>query len=152
MANEESLAGKLIHTARLCRTLNADLLEQIGIHPGQDALLNALAAEDGRAIGSLADALGVRAPTVSKMVSRMEAQGLVRRQGSTEDSRRSHVFITEKGAELVGRIGEAWSRAETVAFARLSDRERKRLRKILKKVRAALAAQAAPARSVGKPE
>jgi len=151
LANEESLAAKLIHAARLCRTLHADLLDGLGLHPGQDTLLNALAEQDGRPMGSLAGALGVRAPTVSKMVARMEGQGLVRRQGSAEDSRRSFVFITDAGAALVGRIGEAWAQAETIAFARFSDKDRRRLRKLLKKVRAAIGPEGGAARPARKP-
>ncbi|GIL01913.1 MAG: MarR family transcriptional regulator [Alphaproteobacteria bacterium] len=139
MQADGNLTGSLIYAARLCRTLRADLLLQLGIYSGQDTLLKTLARQDGQSMSELAAALGVRPPTVSKMVARLEAQGFVRRQGSPRDSRRAHVHLTEAGTGLLERIDQAWARAEAVAFGRLSDKELKRLRKILRKVRIGLA-------------
>lgn len=135
MQPEDSLAGRLIYTARLCRTLRADHLLQFGVHVGQDALLKALERQNGQVMSALAAELGVRPPTISKMVARMESQGFVTRQGSSQDSRRSHVYLTDAGAELVARIDEAWMRAEAIALDRLSAKETKRLKKLLKKIR-----------------
>ncbi|MCB1462352.1 MAG: MarR family transcriptional regulator [Nitratireductor sp.] len=134
MGPEESLVGKLIYAGRLCRSLRADLLLDLGIYAGQDILLKSLANADGQTMGSIAGDLGVRPPTVTKMVARMEAQGLVQREGSKSDNRRAHVHLTEAGRQLLQRIDEAWAKADLSALDGLKQKDEKRLNKVLDKI------------------
>ena len=134
MGPEESLVGKLIYAGRLCRSLRADLLLDLGIYAGQDILLKSLANADGQTMGSIAGDLGVRPPTVTKMVARMEAQGLVQREGSKSDNRRAHVHLTEAGRQLLQRIDEAWAKADLSALDGLRQKDEKRLNKVLDKI------------------
>lgn len=134
MAKETDLAGKLIYAARLCRSLRARLLLENGLYAGQDVLLKSLAANDGQTMGSLAGNLGVRPPTVTKMVTRMETQNFVQRRNSGFDNRMNLVFITEAGEALLEEVGSIWEKAERVAFDDLKDKEIKRLHKILDKI------------------
>ena len=138
MGPEESLVGKLIYTGRLCRSLRADLLLDLGIYAGQDILLKSLANADGQTMGSVAADLGVRPPTVTKMVARMEAQGLVQREGSKADNRRAHVHLTDAGRELLARIDDAWQKADLSALEDLKPKDEKRLNKVLDKILAKL--------------
>lgn len=142
MAKEADLAGKLILAARLCRSQRASLLKELGLYAGQDTLIKILADNDGQSMGALAESLGVKPPTVTKMVSRMADQGFLRRQNSDYDSRQSHVYLTESGLALLGEIEESWRRASRIAFSKLTDKDEKRLRKILGKVLAGFAAPA----------
>lgn len=141
LAEQQDLTGKLIHTARLCRARRAELLSQHGLYPGQDMLLQELAASDGQPMGALATALDVQPPTITKMVSRMQAQGLIRREPSKYDSRQNHVFITEAGTKLVERIEAAWLSTDEQALAGLKEKDFKRLGKILGKIRSNLDSQ-----------
>ena len=134
MGPEESLVGKLIYAGRLCRSLRADLLLDLGIYAGQDILLKSLANADGQTMGSIAGDLGVRPPTVTKMVARMEAQGLVQREGSKSDNRRAHVHLTEAGRQLLQRIDEAWAKADLSALDGLKQKDEKRLNKVIDKI------------------
>ena len=134
MAKESDLAGNLMLAARLCRTQRATLLSELGLHAGQDILLKNLAANDGQSMGMLAKNLGVRPPTVTKMVSRMAAQGFLSRADSLQDSRQSHVFLTEHGRQLLDEIDFRWRESARLAFSRLSEKDEKRLRKILRKI------------------
>lgn len=134
MARDRDLAGKLIYAARLCRTLRARHLLDHGLYAGQDVLLKSLAANDGQSMGSLAASLNVRPPTVTKMVNRMGAQNLVRRQNSDYDSRLNLVFITDVGEALLEEVDEAWSEAERQAFSTLKEKDVKRLNKILDRI------------------
>ncbi|MCB1449521.1 MAG: MarR family winged helix-turn-helix transcriptional regulator [Nitratireductor sp.] len=145
MGNKASLTGKLIYTARLCRTARAELLLTHGLYAGQDILLKSLSEEDGQTMGSLATNLGVKPPTVTKMVTRMESQGLVRREGSQYDSRINHVFITPAGTALLGKVDDAWEAAELAAFTGLKDKDEKRLHKILDRVLSELDGKYEPA-------
>ncbi len=138
MSKEKDLTGKLIYAARLCRSLRSRLLLDHGLYAGQDVLLKSLAHTDGQTMGSLANNLGVRPPTVTKMVTRMEAQGLVRRAASGFDSRLNLVSITEAGEALLDEIDETWSTAEKQAFERLKEKDAKRLHKILDRILSSL--------------
>lgn len=134
MGGPESLAGKLIYTARKCRSMRADLLQKHGLHPGQDLLLESLSQTQGQSMGALAEALGVRPPTVTKMVNRMEAGGLVERRNSRYDSRQNHVFITVSGKQMLDRIADTWRQVEENTFAGLKEKDTRRLAKILARV------------------
>jgi DNA-binding MarR family transcriptional regulator len=134
MSDQEDLSSKLIYAARLCRSLRAKLLREHGLFAGQDALLKTLARTDGQTMGSLAANLGVRPPTVTKMVTRMEAQGLVKRETSGFDSRLAIVHLLDAGSSLVARIDEAWQMADAQAFGQLKDKDARRLAKILDKI------------------
>ena len=134
MNADKSVSGRLIYAARLLRTARAERLLGEGIYAGQDALLRESSRQDGQTMGALATALGVRPPTITKMVARMETQGLVRRAASQSDSRIAHVFLTEAGSQMLERVEQAWQSADGEAFGGLKDKELRRLRKILRKV------------------
>ena len=142
MAEQDGLTSKLIHTARLCRSLRSSFLQKHGLYAGQDMLLQQLARFDGQSMGALAQALDVRPPTVTKMVARMQAQGLVRREPSQFDNRQNHVHITQAGESLLERIEAAWRDTEECAFAGLKEKDFKRLNKILGKIKTNLDAGA----------
>jgi DNA-binding MarR family transcriptional regulator len=94
-------------------------------------------------MGELAAALGVRPPTVTKMVTRMEAQGLVRRETSASDSRVAHVRLTETGSGMLDRIANSWRDADEAAFSGMKKKELRRLEKALKRICGNLAGTAA---------
>jgi MarR family transcriptional regulator, organic hydroperoxide resistance regulator len=134
LALDESLTGKLMLAARLCRSLRTAMLVDEGLYSGQDTLLKILGDEDGQSMGSLAARLGVRPPTITRMVMRMSAQGFLRREPSQIDSRQFNVFLTQRGAEVIERIDKTWTRVEELAVAKLKEKDGKRLRKILEKI------------------
>ena len=107
---------------------------RIGLHPGQELVLKVLADSDGRTMSQLALALGVQPPTVTKMVTRLSTQGYVRRQVSDTDGRLARVFLTDEGRELVTSVDKAWKRLEREAMSALDDKDRKKLRKLLRQV------------------
>jgi DNA-binding MarR family transcriptional regulator len=135
---DPGLLGQLLYVARLARAERQALLRGARLHAGQDAVLAALAEEDGLAMGRLAARLGVRPPTATKMVARMEARGLVRRGGADGDRRRTFVFLSEQGSRAVAQAEEARRKGEKAAFSGLKDKDCRRLAKILAKIRRSL--------------
>ncbi|MBG6141928.1 DNA-binding MarR family transcriptional regulator [Labrenzia sp. EL_142] len=107
---------------------------RIGLHPGQELVLKVLADSDGRTMSQLALALGVQPPTVTKMVTRLSSQGYVLRKVSDTDGRLARVFLTDEGRELVVFVDKAWKRLEREAMSGLDDKDRKKLRKLLRQV------------------
>jgi DNA-binding MarR family transcriptional regulator len=130
---------KIMRVARAHRTLAASLLSQVGLHPGQEALLMELWDYDGRTQANLAEALGVEPPTVTKMLQRMENSGLVHRAPDETDRRAMRVYLTPKGRRLKGRVDKLWGELERRTMGDLSDRQRSSLRSLLNALEANLA-------------
>lgn len=132
--HRKSVTFRLVQAARAHRTRAGVHLARIGLHPGQEAVLKALAEADGQSMSELAAALSVQPPTVTKMIARLGAQGLVTRQVSASDGRLARVFLTETGRDRVAAVDTVWKRVEKEALAGLDDKDRKRLRRLLKTI------------------
>jgi DNA-binding MarR family transcriptional regulator len=75
----------------------------------------------------LARLLGLEKSTVSELVKRAEARGLVERVPSTDDRRAATIRVTAHGRTLVRPIEAAARAAVEALVAPLSEAERKRL-------------------------
>jgi DNA-binding MarR family transcriptional regulator len=137
--HRKSVTFRLVQAARAHRTRSGVHLGRIGLHPGQESVLKALGDQDGQSMSELAAALAVQPPTVTKMIARLGAQGLVARQVSASDGRLARVYLTDTGRERVAAVDAAWKRVEKEALAGLDDKDRKRLRKLLRLVEKNLA-------------
>lgn len=89
------------------RAAATSLLAPLGLYPGQESLLLALAEAGPRTQTQLAEASGCEPPTITVSVRRLEAAGLVRR-GRTDDRRVVLVELTEQGRALVPRLRRVW--------------------------------------------
>ncbi len=118
---QERVTSALLHAARVYRARSARLLARIGLHPGQDALLMLL--QDGPiTMGRAAELLAIQPPTVTKMVSRLAAAGLVRTDVMDRDRRKVAVSLTEAARERIADIDSIWRVLEEEAL-RDVDRE-----------------------------
>ncbi|MCV0426542.1 MAG: MarR family winged helix-turn-helix transcriptional regulator [Roseibium sp.] len=131
---KKSITFRLVQAAKAQRARSGAHLMRIGLHPGQELVLKVLADGDGRTMSQLALALGVQPPTVTKMVTRLSSQGYVNRRVSDSDGRLARVYLTEKGQNLVTSVDKAWKRLEREAMSGLDDKDRKKLRKLLRQV------------------
>lgn len=103
-------------------------------------VLATLSDGDGLTIGELAREILAQQPTLTKLVDRMEAAGLVERRDDETDGRRTLVFETARGRARVAPLlvqAKAHERAALVAFA---PQEAEALKRALR----ALCASAAP--------
>lgn len=142
--HRRSVTFRLAQAAHAYRVRAGSHLARIGLHPGQESLLKALAEDDGISMSDLAARLGVQPPTVTKMISRLAAQDYVERRQSSGDGRQANVFLTERGQRTIAMIDKLWKRVEKDALAGIDDKERKRLRKILRQVERNLGAPGEP--------
>lgn len=88
------------HTA-LFRAADHALKTHIGLTTSQQAVLFSLVKNDGAPISQIADQLHMGYSSLTGLVDRMEAKGLLRRQPSETDARSVHVFIEEEGRAIV---------------------------------------------------
>ncbi|KPQ10749.1 MAG: transcriptional regulator [Saliniramus fredricksonii] len=163
---EKSVGWVLMRAARLHRARMGEKLVALGLYPGQEQVLQALAGRGagkdtaknivkdetgtdgvntpaGMSMGELAAILQVRPPTASKTVSRLSAMGLVARQDRDRDGRVVRVALTEAGQDRAEAITGLWDEVEDELLAGLDGKDRKRLRKLLRKVGRNLARLAA---------
>jgi DNA-binding MarR family transcriptional regulator len=130
---DKSIGAALTLAARLHRARSAELLADIGLYPGQDRALELLSDGDVASMGDLASALQVKPPTASKMIARLAQQGLVTRAGVAKDARRVNVVLTEEGRRRVELLPDLADALETELIDGLDGKDRKRLRKLLRK-------------------
>ncbi len=124
----------ITQAARSMRTsLSRDLLEA-GLYAGQDGVMRALAEEDGLTPGALAQRLGVKAPTMTRTVGRMEAQGFVTRRADGADQRLTKVYLTDAGRNSLERIARSVEACTDQALAGFSGKQMRQLLKLLKAV------------------
>jgi len=130
----KSVTFQLGQASKAYRSRSGSYLANMSMHPGQEAVLKTLSEADGLTMGQLAAQLSVRPPTIAKTVNRLTSQGLVLRSESKEDGRLVQVALTEEGRDLLGQLDKSWKRLEREALAGLDDKDRKKLRKLLKQV------------------
>ena len=114
------------------------LLAEHGLHVGQEMVLVELCQEDGLRGGELAERLGVEPPTITKMLRRLEACGLVERRADPTDARSLRVYLTPQGRSLEEPVVRCWERAEQTVLAGMNARDRQTFRRLLDRVKSNL--------------
>jgi DNA-binding MarR family transcriptional regulator len=76
------------------------------------------------------------APGVTRLLDRLEAKGLVRRERCREDRRQVLCWLTPAGLELVERLDEPVDKADVEAVAQLTPEDQEKLLRLLDAVRA----------------
>ncbi|WP_420141699.1 MarR family winged helix-turn-helix transcriptional regulator [Sphingomonas sp.] len=76
------------------------LLDRLGLTYPQYLVLHALWEEDGRTVGAIADRLSLESSTVTPLVKRLEAGGLVQRARNPQDERQVQVRLTDRGRTI----------------------------------------------------
>src|SRR5690606_39795874 len=85
------------------------LLDELGLTYPQYLVLNVLWRQDEQAVGSIADQLALESSTLTPLLKRLEAAGLVRRTRNPANERQVLVALTDKGHALrsgAGCLGE----------------------------------------------
>jgi DNA-binding MarR family transcriptional regulator len=124
--SDDAPAYLIQRTARLLRVLFLRVVDtpNSGVTPEMWLVLSRLLARDGSPQSELAAALFRDAPNVSRILSGLEAQGLVRREPDPEDRRRVRVRITGKGRAFVERTAPRAAEVRDRLYAGI---EKKRL-------------------------
>lgn len=129
-----SLQPELTRAARSMRTFLTNSLSASGLYAGQDGVILALSGRDSMTAGAIAAELGVKPPTMTRTLSRMEAQGFIRKLPGETDGRQMRAALTPEGEKHVGAISYAVKATEAFAFAGLTDKEIRQLSKVLRKI------------------
>ena len=99
-------------------------MAKIGLSTGQPKILHCLVQKDCRMQKELADACDIEPATVSRILHKMEKNGLVTRVASKERKRADCVVITEKGRIAHQHWLEICQSVEDVALQGFTPQER----------------------------
>lgn len=97
---DDQICFALYSASRAVTSRYRPMLDDLGITYPQWLALMALWESDGPTMNELGARLGLDSGTMSPLVKRLEAQGLVTRQRSTEDERQVTVRLTDAGRAL----------------------------------------------------
>jgi DNA-binding MarR family transcriptional regulator len=97
-------------------------------------LLASLSGTAGLTIGELADILLLQQPTVTRIVDRIEKDGLVARKSASDDRRRVIVTLTPRGRALVAGLLKDAAQHQNDVLAAYSKSETETLFKVLRNV------------------
>jgi DNA-binding MarR family transcriptional regulator len=137
-AAHEAVVG-LMRTADLVRRQMTALVEPHGITLQQFNVLRILrgAGDEGLPTLEVAERMVEQTPGVTRLLDRIEAKELVRRQRCPKDRRQHLCWITPKGLAVLEKIDAVSSRALEESLKGLRQKERVAFIRLLDAIRAA---------------
>src|SRR3954447_24968249 len=132
MSPSEVPIGLLVSaTAKLLSREFDAALAAVGGSRSTWLVLQSLKSAGHRTQGDLAEAMGIRQPTLSHHLDALERDGLVRRERTADNRRVQHVTVTEAGEALFLRLRRAAGAFDGRLRAGLDDAEVADLRRLL---------------------
>lgn len=95
---------------------------------------------DGTRQKELAESLGIKGPSLVRLLDALLAKGLVKRLGDDVDRRAKLLFLTQEGQAQVSRIQETILALEDGLFGDFSEIEISQMERIMLRLESALAA------------
>jgi DNA-binding MarR family transcriptional regulator len=108
---DDQLCFALYAASRAMTAAYAPLLDELGVTYPQYLVLLVLWERDGARVSHLGDRLQLDSATLTPLLKRLEARGLVERRRSAADERVVEVFLTAAGKRLRRRAAEVPLRA-----------------------------------------
>ncbi len=134
----EAVVG-LLRTSDLLRRSVAAVVETQGITTQQFNVLRILRGAGAEGLPTLvvAERMVEQTPGVTRLLDRLEAKGLVRRERCSKDRRQHLCWITQEGRTLLERLDGPVLAASERSLARLSEAQRITLIRLLDAIRQA---------------
>lgn len=117
--------------------IQKQLMEQLkpyGLTLGQPKILDYLKDHDGANQKEIAMACHIEAGSLTSVLNRMEAQGMVERRILNGNRRSYHVFLTGNGQRLQRIVEEKFQEIEAVALAGITPKQLETLLNTLQKI------------------
>jgi MarR family 2-MHQ and catechol resistance regulon transcriptional repressor len=123
--------------ARLTKVFDRSLRERVGLTTSWFEALLRIERSGGRmTMGELANQVVLTTGGVTRLIDRMETEGLVCRELCAEDRRVSYAAITERGREVLGRAVEVHIQdLEDHFLGRMTEPEREVLVSVMDRIR-----------------
>ncbi|MEC5385269.1 MarR family transcriptional regulator [Uliginosibacterium sp. H3] len=102
-------------------------VEAHGVSVSEWVALRQLFTANGTSASALMDALGMTKGAVSKIVTRLEAKGLIERAADTTDRRAQSLVLTTAGRALVPTLAQEADENDAAFFGHLTPAQQQRL-------------------------
>jgi len=123
------------------RNAVAGAMTDIGLHSGQAGVLFSLWESDGLSQAELARELGIAAPTVNVLVSKLEESGFVKVRACPKDGRLKRVYLTDKADGIRSVAEDKIAALEEMVLRGFSDLEKSAALMVLNKLSENLSCQ-----------
>lgn len=133
---DDAPAYLIQRTARLLRVVFLRVVDtsNSGVTPEMWLVLSRLLARDGSPQAEIAASLFRDAPNVSRILSGLEAQGLVRREPDPVDRRKVRVRITSEGRAFVERTAPRAAEVRDRLYAGIETSRLKEVRATIRRI------------------
>ncbi|HMN93809.1 MAG TPA: MarR family winged helix-turn-helix transcriptional regulator [Hydrogenophaga sp.] len=123
--------------ARASHRVSAEFHAEVaacGLSVPEWRVLASLAGGQERHVGELCDIVLAQQPTLTKLLGRMEAQGLVQRRTGIQDRRKTKVSLTPQGQKLVTPLLERARAHEARVLAEIGPLQGSELKLLLRRL------------------
>jgi len=133
--SDKPLMHLFMHIGKLLNDRLRSLLSEDGIHFGQARILVSLRHHGELTQGTIGCGLHIKPATVTNMVKKMDASGLIDRRRDANDDRIINVTLTSKGREAAAFTESVMEQIENDIRSELSKKEIDALRSPLERIR-----------------
>jgi len=130
----QSISFELARVCMAHRVNASRMLAEVGLHVGQEMLLQNLWQDDNLTQSELADRLCIQLATANKMIRRMEQAQLISKIKDAEDGRVSRVQLTQQGRDLQASTEAVWAEVEQQTLANFTEEEKDNFRQFLQRI------------------
>lgn len=142
--NERSIQGMMIEISRMYMEKCFAKLKKLGVHPRQIPILAVLYKKDGCSQKELVKELGVKPPTVTVSIQRLEKSGLIIRRQDEKDQRVSRIYLSEEGRAIIKEGMQMAKEGEQQILAGFSESELCLMRRFCQQIKENIAAMPGP--------
>jgi len=133
LQENSNLIHLLNQTVRLLNKRANETLNQFGLYHSQWSILYCLKRHGQMTQKGISHYLNVEAPTVTRTIQKLEANGWVCRSKG-EDRRQNMIELSEKAVSYMEKVEREIAAYEDVQLARLTEEEKLQLESILNKM------------------
>lgn len=110
------------------------LLDEIDINPGQAGILFVLNKHGKLSQRELAEKTGVKPPSMTVALRKIEELGYVRKEPDEKDQRIIRIALTNEGRQYISQVKKVIGNIEKIMFQDISEEEQLLLRKLVLKM------------------
>lgn len=131
---DDYLSYLLARSSKLVSEQFHATVKAAGLNVNYWRILASLSDGDGLTLNQLNERVLFNQPTLSKLVARMESEGLLERMKGEQDKRSILIYITPQGRDLVNQLLEKAKWHESEVLANYSAEQQELLKDMLRKL------------------
>ncbi|MFQ6606469.1 MAG: MarR family winged helix-turn-helix transcriptional regulator [Fidelibacterota bacterium] len=131
---EQSTGFLVVRTARSMKKVLDARLAEYGITSSQHSVLDALAQKDGLSLSEIGKRVYLDKPAITGLADRLEKDGYVVRKRTARDRRVIHLWLTDKGRQLLKEFEDVVATTDQELIQQLSPEELGSFRNMLNRI------------------